>query len=116
MKILIVDDEASIRELLHFNLARAGYEVLEAADGQAALQQASDEQPDLILLDIMLPGMDGFEVCRALKSDAQLSRIPVIMLTARDEEIDKVLGLSWMCEKSSFSVMEVIKTGLVGER
>ena len=93
MNILIVDDEASIRERLHFNLARAGSEVLEAADGQAALQQASDEQPDLILLDIMLPGMDGFEVCRALKSDAQLSRIPVIMLTARDEEIDKVLGL-----------------------
>ena len=93
MKILIVDDEASIRELLQLNLQRAGYEVLEAADGQQAIQLAGEQQPDLILLDIMLPGIDGFEVCRTLKSDAVLARIPVIMLTARDEEIDKVLGL-----------------------
>ena len=90
MKILIVDDEASIRELLHFNLARAGYEVLEAADGQAALQQASDEQPDLILLDIMLPGLNGLEVLRRLRREKQT---PVILLTARDAVMDKVTGL-----------------------
>ena len=91
MKILAVDDEDSIRELLELQLKRNGYETLTAADGQAALEQAA--QADLVLLDVMLPGIDGFEVCRRLKADPSTQAIPVIMLTAKSEEIDKVLGL-----------------------
>jgi two-component system, OmpR family, alkaline phosphatase synthesis response regulator PhoP len=92
MRILIVDDEESIRELLRYNLEKSGYEVLAAADGIEALKLAQEE-PDLVLLDVMLPEMDGFEVCRDLKSRQLTAKIPVIMLTAKDEEIDKVLGL-----------------------
>ena len=91
MKILAVDDEDSIRELLELQLKRNGYETLTAADGQAALEQAA--QADLVLLDVMLPGIDGFEVCRRLKADPSTQAIPVIMLTAKSEESDKVLGL-----------------------
>ncbi len=111
MKILIVDDEESIRELLHFNLQRSGWDVLEAVDGPQALQLAGEQLPDLILLDVMLPGMDGFEVCRTLKADAVLSRIPIIMLTARDEEIDKVLGLELGADDYAvkpFSIRELL--------
>ncbi|MBP2644596.1 MAG: phoP [Firmicutes bacterium] len=90
--ILIVDDEASIRELVKFNLVKAGYEVSEAADGLAVLSMAK-ARPELIILDLMLPGMDGLEVCRALKGDRTTAGIPIIMLTARDEEFDKVVGL-----------------------
>lgn len=92
MQILIVDDEESIRELLAYNLNKAGYRVLTAGDGTTALQMV-EEGVDLVLLDIMLPGMDGFEVCRHLKEHKSTAQIPVIMLTAKDEEIDKVLGL-----------------------
>lgn len=92
MQILIVDDEESIRELLVYNLKKAGYRVLTAGDGTMALQLAATGV-DLVLLDIMLPGMDGFEVCRHLKEHKETAQIPVIMLTAKDEEIDKVLGL-----------------------
>ena len=92
MRILVVDDEESIRELLKYNLEKNGYEVWVATDGLEGIQLAKNE-PDLVLLDVMLPEMDGFEVCREMKSHAVLSKIPVIMLTARDEEIDKVLGL-----------------------
>jgi len=92
MQILIVDDEESIRELLAYNLNKAGYRVLTAGDGTTALQMM-EEGVDLVLLDIMLPGMDGFEVCRHLKEHKSTAQIPVIMLTAKDEEIDKVLGL-----------------------
>lgn len=91
MKILVVDDEAPIRELLVFNLAKQGYETDTAADGGEALAKARDA--DLILLDVMLPVMDGFEVCRRLKGNQETAAIPIIMLTARNEEIDKVLGL-----------------------
>lgn len=92
-KILITEDEASIRELLRFNLQKEGYSVLEAADGLTAVQLARTETPDLILLDIMIPGQDGLAVCRTLKSQNQTTAIPIIMLTAKDEEIDKVIGL-----------------------
>lgn len=92
MQILIVDDEESIRELLSYNLKKAGYCVLTAGDGTTALQMV-EAGVDLVLLDIMLPGMDGFEVCRHLKEHKSTAQIPVIMLTAKDEEIDKVLGL-----------------------
>lgn len=91
MQILVVDDEASIRELLTFNLKKNGYEVMAAADGREALAKAAGM--DLMLLDIMLPEVDGLEVCRRLKADPQTSGIPIIMLTAKAEEIDRVLGL-----------------------
>ena len=91
MQILVVDDEASIRELLSFNLKKNGYSVETAADGREALEKAP--QADLVLLDLMLPEVDGLEVCRRLKADPQTSGIPIIMLTAKAEEIDRVLGL-----------------------
>jgi DNA-binding response OmpR family regulator len=89
-KVLVVEDDLTLRETLEYNLARQGYEVHTAADGQTALDVARQEQPDLILLDIMLPGLDGFEVCRILRQEMS---VPILMLTARDEEIDKVVGL-----------------------
>ena len=90
-KILIVEDERNIVDILTFNLTREGYDVLEALDGAAGLRLALDEDPDLILLDLMLPKMDGFEVCRTLREQGRAT--PIIMLTAREEETDKVLGL-----------------------
>ena len=90
-KILIVEDEQNIVDILSFNLSRDGYDTLEAYDGRTGLQLALEQNPDLILLDLMLPEMDGFDVCRKLRESG--SAIPVIMLTAREEETDKVLGL-----------------------
>ena len=90
-KILVVEDERNIVDILTFNLARAGYETLEALDGAAGLRLALEQDPDLILLDLMLPRMDGFEVCRRLREQGRAT--PIIMLTAREEETDKVLGL-----------------------
>ena len=90
-KILVVEDERNIVDILTFNLTRAGYDVLEALDGGLGLRLALDEDPDLILLDLMLPKMDGFEVCRTLREQGRAT--PIIMLTAREEETDKVLGL-----------------------
>ncbi len=92
-KILAADDEPDALELIEVNLKSAGYEVVTAADGREALQKARAEMPDLILLDIMLPEMDGLEVCKALRRDAATSSMPIIMLTARTAEIDRVLGL-----------------------
>jgi len=91
--ILVVDDEISILELLRFNLEQEGYRVLTASDGQQALHDARAEKPDLIILDIMLPGMDGYEVCRVLKAGKETAGIPVLMLSARDEVLEKVVGL-----------------------
>lgn len=88
---MVVDDEVSIVTLLEFNLSKAGYEVLPITDGLAALKLAEEEHPDLIILDLMLPGMDGLDVCKKLKEKRLL--IPIIMLTAKDDEFDKVLGL-----------------------
>ena len=90
-RILIVEDEKNIVDILSFNLGREGYETLEAYDGEAGLQLALEQNPDLILLDLMLPRMSGFDVCRAVRAKGQ--NTPVIMLTAREEETDKVLGL-----------------------
>ncbi|OJX46949.1 MAG: DNA-binding response regulator [Chloroflexi bacterium 44-23] len=89
-KILVVDDEVSLQETLAYNLTKQGYEVETVGDGPAALEAARRLKPDLILLDIMLPGMDGFEVCRILRNEMST---PVLMLTARDDEIDRVVGL-----------------------
>ena len=90
-KILVVEDEKNIVDILVFNLMRDGYETLEACDGATGLKLALEEDPDLILLDLMLPEMDGFEVCRRLRSEGRTT--PVIMLTAREEESDKIMGL-----------------------
>jgi len=92
-KILVVDDEEPIQELLRFNLEKEGYIVRVAKDGQEALQQVENDQPDLLVLDLMLPGMDGLEVCRKLRSNPKFQQIPIIMLSAKGEEFDKVLGL-----------------------
>jgi len=89
-KVLIVEDEQPIVEILKFNLEKEGYEVDYALDGVTGYSKAITEDCDLILLDVMLPGMDGFEVCRKVR---EKSNIPIIMLTAREEEVDKVLGL-----------------------
>lgn len=90
-KVLVVDDDDAIRDLLQIQLKRNGYEVMEAEDGEKALDKAADS--DFILLDIMLPKLDGYEVCRRLKENEATKRIPIIMLTAKTEEIDTVLGL-----------------------
>ena len=90
-KILIVEDERAIVEILKFNLAREGYETLEALDGEAGLQLGLTGDPDLILLDVMLPKMNGFDICTKLRDAG--STVPIIMLTAREEETDKVFGL-----------------------
>ncbi|MGN0978973.1 MAG: response regulator [Candidatus Avoscillospira sp.] len=89
--VLIVEDEKAIVEILKFNLKREGYEVLEALDGETGLELARTKDPDLILLDVMLPRMNGFDVCSALRDGG--SAVPIIMLTAREEESDKVFGL-----------------------
>lgn len=92
-KILIIEDNEDTRELLKYNLAASGYEVADAADGHDGLEAARAFTPDLILLDLMLPGMDGLEVCRRLKQAPETARVPVIMLTARGEEVDRIVGL-----------------------
>jgi two-component system phosphate regulon response regulator PhoB len=92
-KILVVDDEEDILELVRYNLSREGYEVLCASSGEDGLEAAKKEIPDLIVLDLMLPGIDGLEVARILKSNNSTKNIPVIMLTAKGEEADIVTGL-----------------------
>ncbi len=88
-KILIVDDEAEIVKAVQIRLEHEGYEVLVAADGQEGLAKAKTESPDLVVLDVMLPKLDGFEVCRFLKFDEKYKKIPIIMLTARAQKIDE---------------------------
>ena len=90
IKILVVEDDSTLREALQYNLEKEGYAVLPAKDGGEALELARSRRPDLMLLDLMLPVMNGLEVCRILRSEMKL---PVIMLTARTEEVDKVVGL-----------------------
>jgi two-component system phosphate regulon response regulator PhoB len=91
--ILIVDDEPDVLDLLVYNLQKAGYKTITARDGASALQKARDEVPSLIVLDLMLPQMDGTEVCRHLKAEPKTAHIPIIMLTAKAEEVDRVVGL-----------------------
>jgi DNA-binding response OmpR family regulator len=89
-KILIVEDEPALQDTLEYNLTHQGYEVQVVGDGFKAIETARDFRPDLVLLDVMLPGMDGFEVCRILRQE---TNVPILMLTARDTEIDRVIGL-----------------------
>ena len=107
--VLVIEDEKPIVDILVFHLKRSGYETAVAYDGQDGLQKALDGRPDLILLDVMLPKMDGFTVCRALRREDALT--PVIMLTAREEEADKVLGLELGADDyitKPFSIKELL--------
>ena len=91
--ILVVEDEEDIRELLKYNLEKEGYQVFGAATGEEGLRAVRDRRPDLILLDLMLPGVDGLEVCRRIRGEARTQHLPIIMLTAKGEEADIVTGL-----------------------
>ena len=92
-KILVVDDEKDIIELVSYNLEKEGFKVISATAGEKALELVSNEEPEIIILDLMLPGIDGLDVCRELKRSDQTSSIPIIMLTAKGEESDIVIGL-----------------------
>ncbi|MEI6049567.1 MAG: response regulator transcription factor [Bacteroidota bacterium] len=92
-QILIIEDDKHISKLVKYNLEKAGYDCIVADDGEEALDVLAKERPDLIILDIMLPKMDGFELCRAIKQDVKLKNIPIIMLTAKGEEVDRIVGL-----------------------
>ncbi len=108
-RVLIVEDEKNIVDIIRFNLDREGYDVIEAYDGETGLALARSEKPDLILLDVMLPKMIGFDVCKALRGDGD--NVPVIILTAREEEEDKVLGLELGADDyitKPFSMRELI--------
>ncbi len=91
-KILLVDDEEDLRKMLKFRLEALNYDIVEAGDGESALKKAKSVNPDLILLDLMLPKVDGFEVCKRLKSDDNYKKIPIIMFTARAQEKDAELS------------------------
>lgn len=110
-KILIVDDEEHIIELLKFNLLNAGYEVLTANNGVDAVKIAKAEKPNLLLLDLMLPGIDGFDVCKEIKRNNEMKSTSIIMLTAKGEELDKILGLELGADDyitKPFSVRELL--------
>ncbi len=92
-KVVVIEDEADILEVIEYNLAREGYKVVGARDGEDGLELVRKEAPEVVLLDLMLPGLDGIEVCRKLKSDAVTRPIPIIMVSAKGEESDVVLGL-----------------------
>jgi DNA-binding response OmpR family regulator len=91
--VLVIDDEPELRKLLDYNLSKAGYLVLSAAEGQEGIALAKRQLPDLILLDLMMPGLDGLETCKRLRADPATAAVPLIMLTAKGEEGDRVLGL-----------------------
>jgi two-component system, OmpR family, response regulator len=107
-RVLVVEDDEGIREMLKYNLTTAGFSVHEASDGASGLRSARTARPDLILLDLMLPGMSGFDFTRALRKS---SRVPIIMITAKDAEIDKIVGLELGADDyitKPFSVREVL--------
>ncbi len=91
--VLFVEDESDVVDLLRYNLNKAGFSVLIAGDGLVGLEMARKNRPEIIVLDLMLPGMDGYSVCRALKQDADTESLPVLMLTARGEPSERVRGL-----------------------
>jgi two-component system phosphate regulon response regulator PhoB len=110
-RLLVIEDEADIRQILGYNLRLEGHEVLLAERGASGLDLAREQRPDLVLLDLMLPDVSGLEICRHLKSDASLRTIPVIMLTARSEEIDRVVGFELGADDyvvKPFSVRELV--------
>ena len=110
-KILVVDDEEHIVELIKFNLTNNGYKVIKANNGIDAVRLAIEEKPKLILLDLMIPGKDGYDVCREVRSNSEIRNIPIIMLTAKSEELDKILGLELGADDyitKPFSVRELL--------
>ncbi|MCB2293565.1 response regulator transcription factor [Clostridium algoriphilum] len=110
-KILIVDDEEHIRELLKYNLEKNSYKCITAANGFEALKIAKDQRPRLVLLDLMLPEMDGYEVCKEIKKNNQISSTPIIILSAKNEVFDKILGLELGADDyitKPFSIAEVL--------
>lgn len=110
-KILIVDDEEHIVELIRFNLENNGYKTITASNGIEAIDMAKNFMPKVILLDLMLPGMDGYDICKHLRNNDLTKNIPVIMITARGEEIDKILGLELGADDyitKPFSVRELV--------
>jgi phosphate regulon transcriptional regulator PhoB len=92
-KVLVVDDEPDIVELVSYNLSKEGFDVSSAADGQEALAKIRETKFDFVILDLMLPGMSGMEICRVLRNDTETKSLPIVMLTAKGEEVDRVLGL-----------------------
>ena len=109
--ILIIEDESDVADLLTLNLRKAGFRISTAADGASGLQKARDDRPDFIVLDLMLPKMSGLEVCRILKSDTATRHIPILMLTAKAEEIDRIVGLEFGADDyvtKPFSPREVV--------
>ena len=110
-KILIIEDESDVADLLTLNLRKAGFRTSTAADGASGLQKARDDRPDFIILDLMLPKMSGLEICKILKSDNATSHTPILMLTARAEEIDRIVGLEFGADDyvtKPFSPREVV--------
>jgi DNA-binding response OmpR family regulator len=110
-KILIIEDESDVADLLTLNLRKAGYKVATAADGTIGLQKARDDRPDFIILDLMLPKMSGLEVCKILKSDTATAHTPILMLTAKAEEIDRIVGLEFGADDyvtKPFSPREIV--------
>ncbi len=92
--ILIIEDERSLLEILAYNLTNEGFEVLTASDGQEGLRRAKTAVPDLVVLDLMLPGLDGLQVCRQIRSDPKTQAIRILMLTAKSEEVDEIVGFN----------------------
>lgn len=110
-KILVVDDEEHIAELISYNLTSNGYKVITANDGNDAVKLAVEEKPNLILLDLMIPGKDGYDVCKDIRSNSEVRNTPIIMLTAKSEELDKILGLELGADDyitKPFSVRELL--------
>lgn len=110
-RILVIEDEMHIQELLQYNLEKNGYKVTLADNGIEGLNEALTNVPDLILLDLMLPGMDGLEVCKRLRSEKHTKKLPILMLTAKSEELDKILGLELGADDyitKPFSIKELI--------
>jgi phosphate regulon transcriptional regulator PhoB len=110
-KILIVDDEQDIVELLSYNLEKEKFSIVKAYDGEAALRLVKSEKPDLMILDLMLPKMNGLDVCKAIRRNPEMANLPIIMLTAKGEEIDKIIGLEIGADDyitKPFSIKELI--------
>src|SRR5438093_3332659 len=110
-KILVVEDESDVADLLALNLRKAGFRISTAADGASGLQNARDDRPDFIVLDLMLPKMSGLEVCKILKSDTATAQIPILMLTAKAEEVDRIVGLEFGADDyvtKPFSPREIV--------
>ena len=111
VKILIVDDEKDIVELVSYNLEREGYSTVKALDGETALRKIRTEKPDLLILDLMLPGVGGLDICKMVRANPEISSLPIIMLTAKADEVDKIIGLEIGADDyitKPFSVKELI--------